>query len=197
MEERLFQKKLIFEYLSKQPKSTSCSLCSRRMPIKDIVCRACFCRLHPFPADFKISIAVEYAKIFQIIRAKSLGKSKLLSKNEDECLKLLGISSRCPLQDLIGKILTLEPTGLSHEEILILNSIKLKIRASTVNEWTVVRIKSMMDLIDEQLNAINLRYLICLRHLRIDDALSLKKHIIEIKKHKDDLDTILKRKSIL
>ncbi|KAG5860382.1 hypothetical protein KMI_01g00140 [Encephalitozoon hellem] len=196
IKERLMRTSLTFEYLARQSKSMSCSLCYKLMDINDLLCEGCFHKLHPPPIDFKISIAVECAKVLRRIRGNETKPSEPPSEDEIKLLQLLDIPENCSLRDLAEKIFSLKSTQLSCGERLILSNIKLKIQAETANKWTAVRIKTMMDLLDEQLNIVKLKYLVCLRNLRFDDVLLLKKHIVEIRKHKDCLAEMLGNRSI-
>lgn len=195
--ERLLRNNLTFEYLARQLNSTDCSLCFKPIGIRGLLCEGCFYKLHPPPIDFKISIAIEYALDLQRIRMNRTKSLKLSIEDESESLKLLDIFNDCSLRDLSGKVRSLESMPLGYEEKLILSNVKLKIQIEETKRWAAVRVKSMIDLIDEQLNIVRLKYLICLRNLRFDDVLLLKKHITEIRKHRDSLVEMLGNRSII
>ncbi|AFN83812.1 hypothetical protein EROM_091980 [Encephalitozoon romaleae SJ-2008] len=197
VKERLLRNNLTFEYLARQLSTMNCSLCYKPISIKGLLCEGCFYKLHPPSIDFKTSIAVKYALELQRIRINRTSSLKPSTKDESVSFKLLDISNDSSLRDLSGKVYSLESASLSYEERIILSSIKLKIQMETTNKWAAIRIKSMIDLIDEQLNILRLKYLICLRNLRLDDVLLLKKHIIEIRKHRDSLFEMLGNKLII
>ncbi|CAD27167.1 hypothetical protein [Encephalitozoon cuniculi GB-M1] len=188
VKEQQFRNSLIFDYISRQSRSANCSLCYEAIGAKDLLCEACFYKLHPPPIDFKISIVVEYAEAWRRIR----DSRKLGDLAEARRLRLLGIPADCSLEKLVRRIFSLKPTR--REEKIMLNNIKLKIRIKMANEWAVLKIKSMMNLIDEQLNIIRLKYLLCLKNLKIDDVLLLKKHMIEVRKYRSSLAEMLKNK---
>lgn len=188
-EERELKRALTVEFVSKQPISPFCSLCPSRADRGSPLCTRCFLAIHPPQMDLQVSIVVEYARV---LCGMTTGTG---NEDCDGRLGFLGIPPGCTPEDLAGMAFSPEPAGLDGDEKRILASIRMRVQAQMAARWMAARVRSMVDLVDEQMCVIRLRYLLCLRSLRIDDALLLKRHMAEVREQRGRLIGILRGRS--
>lgn len=178
VEERQLRQKLIIEYVSRQPKSMCCSLCYTELHEEGLLCWSCFHGLYPRRADLKTSVVVECALALSLVRDKT---------GMRENMKLHDTSAPREFERTFPN-----HTGrLSIDEKNMMRNIKQKIHRTLMNKWVMFQYQSRMEVIDEQYSIMRLKYLLCLRKLKIDTALILKTYMIELKRDREYLAMLL------
>lgn len=156
---RLQDHALVIEYISRQRPSLRCTLCPAAMDREDLLCIRCFERLYP-SQTFKTSRLV--------LHVQAVGP---------DCLGFAAEELRSLDQD------TLHP-----DEWAIVHSMRQRMRRAAVRRCIALQHRARLDIINEQLDITRLRYLLCLKSLNIDEALVLKRHIVDLRRARDAID---------
>lgn len=96
-----------------------------------------------------------------------------------------------PMEDLCRAVLHQNIVCTSRDEKAVMDNMRRRMYMMAAQRLKALEYRSKMEVIDEQSNITRLRYLLCLKDLRIDEALVLKRHMLELEDDRKRLAMLL------